>query len=151
MCIKFIRAIILLNTKDITILGYFNCAYTEIQIPSRNWMPNKESLWIFGSVHFHLAISKDESAHVHFGRLLLSHLCRALPWSSSSVLDHRSLPHMFESRHGYIWRLFHLWLRFITFKGHLGHLAYHVHKSGHKTLIIILVVCVTSLLSISQH
>ena len=39
---------------------------------------------------------------------------------------------------GHIWRLFHLWLCFITFGGRLAHLAYHVHKSGRKTLIIII-------------
>ena len=68
----------------------------------------------------------------------------APPWSSSSVLDlvcsaldHRSLPPVFESRHDDIWRLFHLWLCFITFAGHSAHLADHVHKSSHKTTIII--------------
>jgi len=34
-----------------------------------------------------------------------------------SALDHRSLPSEFESRRGHIWRVFHLWLRFITFEG----------------------------------
>ena len=53
-----------------------------------------------------------------------------------SALDHRSLPPEFESRRGHIWRVFHLWLRFITFGGHSAHLAYHVHKSGRKTLVI---------------
>jgi len=38
---------------------------------------------------------------------------------------------------GYIWRVFHLWLRFITFGGHSAQLAYHVHKSGCNTLIIL--------------
>ena len=66
-------------------------------------------------------------------------LARGVPlWSSGSVLDHRSLPPMFESWHGHIWRLFHLWLGFITFGGHLAHLAYHVHKSGHKTSVMFL-------------
>jgi len=59
------------------------------------------------------------------------------PWSSGSVLDHRSLPPMLESRRGHIWRLFHLRLRFITFGGRSAHLAYYVHKSGRKTSIII--------------
>ena len=62
----------------------------------------------------------------------------APPWSSGSVLDHRSLPPGFESRRGHIWRLFHLRLRFITFGGRSAHLAYHVHKSGRKTSIIII-------------
>ena len=39
------------------------------------------------------------------------------------------LPPVFESRCGHIWRLFHLWLGFITFAGHSAHLAYIVHKS----------------------
>ena len=38
----------------------------------------------------------------------------APPWYSGSMLDHRSLPPVFKSRRGHIWRLFHLWLRFIT-------------------------------------
>jgi len=64
----------------------------------------------------------------------------APPWSSSSVLDHRSLPPLFESRRQHIWRLFHLWLHFITFGGRLAHLAYILHKSGRKTSIIILII-----------
>ena len=54
-------------------------------------------------------------------------------WSSGSVLDHRSLPPMFESWHGHIWRLFHLKLHYITIGGRSAHLAYQVHKSGCKT------------------
>ena len=55
---------------------------------------------------------------------------------TGSSLDHRSLPPEFESRSGHIWRLFHLWLCFITFGGRSAHLAYHMHKSGRKTSII---------------
>ena len=61
----------------------------------------------------------------------------APPWSSGSVLHHRSLPPVFESRRGHIWRLFRLSLRLITFGGRSAHLAYLVHKSGRKTSIII--------------
>ena len=61
----------------------------------------------------------------------------ASPWSSGRVLDHRSLPPVFESRCRHIWRLFRLWLRLITFGGRSAHLAYFVHKSGRKTSIII--------------
>ena len=57
---------------------------------------------------------------------------------TGSVLDHRSLPPVFESRRGDIWRVFHLWLRFITLGGRSAHLAYHVHKNGRKIAIIIL-------------
>jgi len=64
------------------------------------------------------------------------HSMRAPPWSSGSVLDHRSLPLVFESQRGHISRLFHLWLRFITYEGRSAHLVYHVHKSGCKTPII---------------
>jgi len=42
----------------------------------------------------------------------------------------------------YIWRLFHLWLRLITFGGQSAHLAYLVHKSGRKTLIIIIIIII---------
>ena len=76
--------------------------------------------------------------------VLFKNIEGAPPWSSSSVLDHRSLPPMFESQHGHIWRLFHLWLHFITFRGCSAHFAYHVHKSGRKTPIIII-------MNIEQH
>jgi len=36
--------------------------------------------------------------------------------------------------------LFHLWLLFITFGGRSAYLAYHVHKSGRKTSIIIIII-----------
>ena len=49
-----------------------------------------------------------------------------------SALDHRSLPAEFEFRRGHIWRVFHLWLRFITFGGCSAHLGYHVHKAAVK-------------------
>jgi len=49
-----------------------------------------------------------------------------------SVLDHTSLPPDFKT---HIWRVFHFWLHFITFGGHTAHLAYHVHKSDHKTSV----------------
>ena len=62
----------------------------------------------------------------------------APPWSSGSVLDHRSLPPVIKSRRGHIWRLFRLWLRLSTFGGRSAHLAYLVHKSGRKTTIFIM-------------
>ena len=62
----------------------------------------------------------------------------APPWSSGSLLDHRSLPPVFESRRGHIWRLFGLSRRLITFEGRSAHLAYLVHKNGRKTTIIII-------------
>ena len=60
----------------------------------------------------------------------------APPWSSSSVLDHRSLLPVVEYWCGHIWKLSHLWLHFITLRGNSAHLAYHVHKSGRKTSFI---------------
>ena len=69
---------------------------------------------------------------------------RPPPWSSGSVLDHRSLPPVFESRGGHIRRLFRLWLRLITFGGRSAHLAaYRVHKSGRKISIIIIIIIIT--------
>ena len=59
---------------------------------------------------------------------------------TDSVLDHRSLPSVFEYRRGYIWRLFHLCVHFITFEGRSVHLAYHVHKCGHKTSTLIIII-----------
>ena len=69
--------------------------------------------------------------------ILVQHATGAPPWSSGSVLDHRSLPPVFKSWRGHIWRLFRLSLRLITFGGRSAHLAYLVHKSGRKTSIII--------------
>ena len=76
---------------------------------------------------------------------------RAPPWSSGSVLDHRSLPPVFESRRGHVWRLFHLWIRFITFGGRSAHLAYLVYKPGRKTLIIIIIIIFLSWLALSFY
>ena len=53
---------------------------------------------------------------------------RHLRGLTGSALDHRSLPPEFDSQHGHIWRVFHLWLRFITFRGHSAHLPYHVQQ-----------------------
>ena len=61
-------------------------------------------------------------------------MTRAPPWSRGSVLDHRSLPPVFESRRGHIWRLFRLSLRFITFGSRSAHLAYLVHRIGRKNI-----------------
>ena len=71
-------------------------------------------------------------------------------WYNGSVLDHTSLPPVFESRHGHIWRMFHLWLRFTTFGGRSAHLAYHVHRSGRKTPIIIILHLISSLYMVCQ-
>ena len=74
------------------------------------------------------------------------------------MLDHRSLPLVLESRRGHIWRVFHLWFRFINFGGRSAHLAYHVHKIGRKTSIIIIIIIqestiiyVTRLIQIHVH
>ena len=52
------------------------------------------------------------------------------------MLDHRSLPPEFKTQQTHIWRVFHLWLRVITFGGHSARLAYDVHKCGCKTSFI---------------
>ena len=57
-----------------------------------------------------------------------------------SALDRRSLRSELESRRGHIWKVSHLWVRFITFEGSSAYLAYHVHKSGRKTSIIIITI-----------
>ena len=59
------------------------------------------------------------------------HLCGLV----GSALEHGSLPPEFECLCGHIWRVFHLWFCFITFRGCSAHLAYHMHKSSHKTSI----------------
>ena len=70
----------------------------------------------------------------HFAVVYSSIIFNKPLWSSGSMLDHRSLPPLFESQCGNIWQLFNLWLCFITFGGCLAHLA-HVHKSGPKILV----------------
>jgi len=83
-----------------------------------------------------------------FVRRTLNSEERAPPWSSGSVLDHRSLPPVFESRRGHIRRLFRLSLRLITFGGRSAHLVYQVHKSGRKTSIIIIIIIIISTVKI---
>jgi len=70
----------------------------------------------------------------------LSSLYLFLPWSNGSVLDHKPLPTVFESRREHIWKVVHLWLHFITFGGRSAHLAYYVQKRGRKTPIIIIII-----------
>ena len=43
-------------------------------------------------------------------------------------------------RRRHIWKLFHLWLRFITLGGCSDHLAYDVHKCGLETSFIIIII-----------
>ena len=81
----------------------------------------------------HKCIVLSSHTHIHTHTWLPYTLVGAPPWSSGSVLDHRSLPPVFESRRGHIWRLFRLSLRLITFGSRSAHLAYLVHKSGRKT------------------
>ena len=77
-----------------------------------------------------MSILKRKKSTVPIYCISISNMSGAPPWSNGSVLYHRTLPPMFEYRCGHIWRVFHLWLR-------STHLAYHVHTSGRKTLIII--------------
>ena len=105
---------ILSNTNNIKIPEYFKCTYAEFQILCKSHVKRLFYLSQCGN-----------AAH------------RAPPWSNGSVLDHRSLPPVFESRRGHIWRLFRLSLRLNIFGSRSAHLAYLVHKSGRKTSIII--------------
>jgi len=70
---------------------------------------------------------------------LLCSFFNPLVWFSGSVLDYKLLSPVFESWWEHIWRLFQFSLRFITFAGRSAHLAYQVHKSGRKTLVIIII------------
>jgi len=101
-----------------------------------------------GSALDHRSLPPEfESRCGHIWKVLVSSLTslhylwtRVPPWSSGSVLDHRSLPPVFESQCGHIWRLFRLSLHLITFGGPSAHLAYLLHKSGHKMLVIIITI-----------
>jgi len=70
-------------------------------------------------------------SHLHEIGKVTGYLCGL----TDSALDHRSLPPEFEFWCGHIWMVFYLWHCLITFGGCSAHLAYHVHKSGHKTSI----------------
>jgi len=73
---------------------------------------------------------------------------RAPPWSSGSVLDHRSLPPGFEFRRGHIWRLFHLWPSFINdLWRSLGPFSLPFAQNGRKTPIIIIIIILSVTMS----
>ena len=92
------------------------------------WSWNRASTW----KHKHLIISfywvvvHTSSPTTHRGTV----------WKGGAEIPWEWSPE-FESRHRHMWRVFHLWLPFITFGGRLAHLAYPVHKSGRKTPIVI--------------
>jgi len=73
-----------------------------------------------------------------------------LPWSSSSVLDHGSLPPMFKSRPGHIEGCFIFDFASLTFGGRSAHLTYHVHKSGPKTPVIIITLKVSHIKHVNK-
>ena len=96
--------------------------------------------WVFSFRHFLYVTDRLRVRNKYIlYRGIPKRLPGAPPWSNGSVLDHISLSSVFESRHGHIWRLFHLRLRFISFGGRSVHLAYRVHKSGRKTSVIIII------------
>ena len=70
-------------------------------------------------------------------------------WSNGCGLDHRSLPPLFESRRGEgaYPKVVSSLTSLITFGGRSAHLAYRVHKSGHKTPIITSIIIHIALLS----
>jgi len=70
---------------------------------------------------------------LHYSKILSNTKYGLLRGLTSSALDHRSLLTEFESQRRPIWRVFHLWHRFITFGCRSAHLAYRMHKSGHET------------------
>ena len=64
----------------------------------------------------------------------LSYVC--IHGLTGSAVGHRSIAPGFKSRLDYIIRMFHLSLLFSTVGGRSGHLAYLVHKRGHKTATV---------------
>ena len=59
---------------------------------------------------------------------------------NSRALGYRSQPPEFKSWRGHVWRVFHLSLRLITFRGRSANLAYHAHKSGNKISNIVSII-----------
>ena len=85
------------------------------------------SYYVFPSSSPHLCVTRA-FIHSFIHSSIHSFIQGPPPWSGCSVIDHISLPPVFESRRGHILRVFHLWLRLITFVGRSAHLAYHVYK-----------------------
>jgi len=91
------------------------------------------------AIHGQLSLLVFTMTDLHWHCKITSYAIQGrAPALGGSVLDHRSLLPVFESRCGHIWRLFHLWLRFITVRGRSTYLVYHVLKSARKTPIIII-------------
>jgi len=86
-----------------------------------NWIP-----WSGNQLYWYIVLPTQPRKYPTFS---LGHLHGL----TGSMLDHRPLPHEFESRCGNIWRVFHLSLRFNTVGSCSDHLAYHVYKSGQHT------------------
>ena len=82
--------------------------------------------------------SKGVMAFTYLDHLQINFLDHNITPAFSRYIILLCLPPVFESQLWHIWRVFHLWLRFITFGGRSAHLAYLVHISGRKTPIIIL-------------
>ena len=95
-------------------------------------LPFLVNVFFFDNANAWICIHTCSHAHSKHTHMCTCMHVGALPWSSSSVLDHRSLPPVFESRRGHIWRLFRLSLRLITFGSRSAHLAYLVHKVAVK-------------------
>ena len=145
---------ILLVRLYMHVISVIICIYTLLEITYLRASQCSISCWSsYKDASAKLSLTSDAHAHRH------SHVCvyvyvhrasdtfiiysiysmfRTPLWSSGNVLDHRSLPPVFEYRRGHIWRLFHLWLiTSVTLGGRSAHLANPVYKSGHKTSIII--------------
>ena len=79
------------------------------------------------------------SSHDVTTGLIFDHYINVWPWYLDQFvsLDKPEQLISLEQTDTVALMLFHLWRRFITFGGRSAHLAYHVHKSGRKTSIII--------------
>jgi len=84
----------------------------------------------------------DEWRFTYIGYVPFHAKCGAPPWSSWQRIGPQITTTWVRISAWPIWRVFHLWVRFITFGGRSAHLADHVHKSGRKTLIIIIIIII---------
>ena len=91
------------------------------RLRSHYWGIQTESLWLFSALTNGGKCANKSSPTSKYELQIRNHTMEgqwrrgAPPCSSGSVLDHTSLPPVFESRRGHIWRLFRLSLRLITF------------------------------------
>ena len=79
--------------------------------------------WLWTYLRNCPSLRKLNLARNKLGEKLMDPFPTIIRGLAGSALDHRSLPPELEHNRGHIWRVFHLWLCFITFGGRTPHLT----------------------------